>query len=290
MATTATATATAATYDEVARDARLFMDTLLSFHDSLGTKFMVPTMGGKSLDLHRLFVEVTSRGGLEKVISNRQWKEIIALFNFPTTITNASFVLRKYYLSLLHRYEQFYYFGKQEQNFAAEIQAVTPPSQEQGSNVAQLPGGSEMWTGRWVTGNIDGKFDNGYIVTVSFGSEKLKGILYHLPTESSSFHHRIDPSIVARKRNRKKSLLAARDPSRPKPNRSGYNFFYSEHYGRLKTLHGGQEKTISSRIANLWSRLTLAEKQVYQEKGLKDKERYQSEMSEYRSSSNGLKS
>lgn len=27
----------------------------------------IPTVGGKALDLHRLFVEVTSRGGLEKV-------------------------------------------------------------------------------------------------------------------------------------------------------------------------------------------------------------------------------
>lgn len=29
--------------------------------------YRVPTVGGKPLDLHRLFVEVTSRGGLEKV-------------------------------------------------------------------------------------------------------------------------------------------------------------------------------------------------------------------------------
>ena len=29
--------------------------------------YRVPTTGGKALDLHRLFVEVTSRGGLEKV-------------------------------------------------------------------------------------------------------------------------------------------------------------------------------------------------------------------------------
>ena len=28
----------------------------------------MPRIGGKALDLHRLFVEVTSRGGLEKVM------------------------------------------------------------------------------------------------------------------------------------------------------------------------------------------------------------------------------
>lgn len=27
----------------------------------------IPTVGGKDLDLHKLFVEVTSRGGIEKV-------------------------------------------------------------------------------------------------------------------------------------------------------------------------------------------------------------------------------
>lgn len=30
----------------------------------------IPTVGGKALDLHQLFVEVTSRGGLEKVCSS----------------------------------------------------------------------------------------------------------------------------------------------------------------------------------------------------------------------------
>lgn len=30
----------------------------------------IPIVGGNSLDLHRLFVEVTSRGGIEKVTSN----------------------------------------------------------------------------------------------------------------------------------------------------------------------------------------------------------------------------
>ena len=33
-----------------------------------------------------------------------------AVFNFPSTATNASFVLRKYYASLLHHYEQIYFF------------------------------------------------------------------------------------------------------------------------------------------------------------------------------------
>lgn len=35
------------------------------------------------------------------------------VFNFPTTITSASFVLRKYYMSLLYHFEQVYCFHKE---------------------------------------------------------------------------------------------------------------------------------------------------------------------------------
>ncbi|KAK8962464.1 High mobility group B protein 15 [Platanthera guangdongensis] len=52
-------------YEDVVADESLFMATLEALHRSLGTKFMVPKVGGRPLDLHRLFVEVTSRGGLQ---------------------------------------------------------------------------------------------------------------------------------------------------------------------------------------------------------------------------------
>lgn len=45
-----------------------------------------------------------------QILRERRWKEVTAIFNFPSTATNASFVLRKYYVSLLHHYEQIYYF------------------------------------------------------------------------------------------------------------------------------------------------------------------------------------
>ena len=48
-----------------------------------------------------------------KVILERRWRDVIATFNFPPTTTSASFVLRKYYLSLLHHYEQVYFFRTQ---------------------------------------------------------------------------------------------------------------------------------------------------------------------------------
>ncbi|GMP64860.1 hypothetical protein CsSME_00025926 [Camellia sinensis var. sinensis] len=102
-----------ALYDQIVQNPDVFLAKLKGFHDSFGTRFKVPTMGGKALDLHRLFLEVTSRGGIEKVIKDRRWKEVISVFNFPSTITSASFVLRKYYLSLLYHFEQVYYFRKE---------------------------------------------------------------------------------------------------------------------------------------------------------------------------------
>lgn len=36
-----------------------------------------------------------------------------------------------------------------------------------------------------VTGVIDGKFDYGYLATVKLGSDILRGVLYHKPTEIS---------------------------------------------------------------------------------------------------------
>lgn len=45
-----------------------------------------------------------------QVLAEKKWKEVTTSFSFPPSATNASFILRKYYLSLLHHYEQVYYF------------------------------------------------------------------------------------------------------------------------------------------------------------------------------------
>lgn len=118
----------------------------------------------------------------------------------------------------------------------------------------------ELQPGCWVTGAIDGKFDNGYLVTVQLGCDDLKGVLYHIPLEVTQSSCSLE---MQSRRNRKRSRLASRDPSRPKSNRSGYNFFFAEHYGRLKPMYCGQEKAISKKIGLLWNNLTEAEKQVF---------------------------
>ncbi|KAF9606771.1 hypothetical protein IFM89_028147 [Coptis chinensis] len=297
-----------AKYEEIVADPGVFMSTLEKLHATMRTKFMIPVIGGKELDLHRLFVEVTSRGGIEKVVRERRWKEITSVFKFPSTATNASFILRKYYVSLIHHYEQLYYFGakgwtRSEPDPLLNSPLTPIPVQ---SSTAPVPPISEVQVasvqeqrkasllGSHVMGVIDGKFEHGYLVTVSVGTEKLQGVLYHLfsnPTDHAPSHTVVSankkgrdtaPLAVRRRRRRKKSELKKRDPAHPKPNRSGYNFFFQEQHARLKPLHPGKDREISKMIGELWSKVTETEKAVYQERGLKDKERYKCEMLVYK--------
>ncbi|XP_044498359.1 high mobility group B protein 15-like isoform X2 [Mangifera indica] len=285
-------------YEDIVASPELFMSTLEKLHATMGTKFMIPIIGGKELDLYRLFVEVTSRGGVEKIIKEKRWKEVTAVFNFPSTATNASFVLRKYYVSLLHEYEQIYYFRSQDfwqSPSAAPIpaQGTVQPSTDVQAPVIQQPKIRPASTSGYpVIGVIDGKFESGYLVTVTIGSEKLKGVLYESPQDpvqlvqpSHNLHASANACAVAgvqRRRRRKKSEIKRRDPAHPKPNRSGYNFFFAEQHARLKPLHPGKDREISRMIGELWTTISESEKAVYQEKALKDKERYRIEMEDYR--------
>uniref|UniRef100_A0A9I9DLI4 High mobility group B protein 15 n=1 Tax=Cucumis melo TaxID=3656 RepID=A0A9I9DLI4_CUCME len=253
------------------------------------------------------------------VIRERRWKEVTSVFNFPSTATNASFVLRKYYISLLHHFEQIYFFkavgwtpvtsdsSPCPSASAIPTQGVTsmlPPSDNQAAShqprsiATELPAVSLSSTspagGFPVIGVIDGKFDSGYLVTVTVGTEKLKGVLYQAPEQPSQ------PQVLQpvgafakdgstpttpnahRRRRRKKSEIKRRDPAHPKPNRSGYNFFFAEQHARLKPLYPGKDREISRMIGDLWNKLKESERTVYQEKAMKDKERYRIEMVDYR--------
>lgn len=121
-----------------------------------------------------------------------------------------------------------------------------------------------------VIGVIDGKFEDGYLVTVMIGNEKLKGVLYESTHNYSAAPQNLScyqvlapaaPAIQRRKR-RKKSEIKKRDPSHPKPNRSGYNFFFAEQHGKLKPLYPGKDRQISRMIGERWSKLKENEKGV----------------------------
>lgn len=141
-------------------------------------------------------------------------------------------------------------------------------------NAQSVVGPSQAWpAGSSVTGVIDGKFESGYLVTVLIGSEKLKGVLYQTPQVIPQKMHQtstspiksINPSVasgVHRRRRRKKCEIKRRDPSHPKPNRSGYNFFFAEQHARLKPLHPGKDREISRMIGELWNKLRETDKAV----------------------------
>ncbi|KAK7401463.1 hypothetical protein VNO78_12972 [Psophocarpus tetragonolobus] len=289
-----------ARYQDILHDANIFWAALQAFHNSLGTKYKVATVGGKSLDLHHLFVEVTSRGGIEKVIVDRKWKEVILSFNFKDTITSASFVVRKSYLSMLYHFEQVYCFGKQGippptpglmiRGQSGHPCSSTTDSEAAAVNDSPVQGSPAQACGAMISGTIDAKFDGGYVVTMTLGSEQLKGVLFHVPDNVSRSSHTEGMSSsqnvgegTSSSQSRKRAKYAPRDPFRPKSNRSGYNFFFAENYARLKPSYHGQERAISKRIGFLWNNLSEAERQVYQEKGVRDKERYRTELMEYKS-------
>uniref|UniRef100_A0A803Q224 UBC core domain-containing protein n=1 Tax=Cannabis sativa TaxID=3483 RepID=A0A803Q224_CANSA len=208
------------------------------------------------------------------------------------------------------------------------------------SNAARTPSSSAFSN---VTGVIDGKFESGYLVSVVIGSKRLKGVLYESPHNPSPMQlprrvvnqptsNKNDNAaesvvpVVRRRRRRKKCEIKRRDPAHPKPNRSGYNFFFAEQHAKLKPLHPGKDREISRMIGESWNKLNETEKavrnitqssiiliffyhmsnvgqntqkksfsrerktdeltwtflQVYQEKAVKDKERYRREMEGYR--------
>ncbi|KAK5831608.1 High mobility group B 9 -like protein [Gossypium arboreum] len=281
-------------HEEVVKDPIVFWDTLRRFHFIMGTKFMIPVIGGKELDLHVLYVEATKRGGYEKVVSEKKWREVGSVFKFSPTTTSASFVLRKHYFSLLYHYEQVHFFKmKGPLNTPTVASPVNDPScrpelalveyspQPTRESPDPLIEGTSCFS---VTGTIEGKFDCGYLISVRLGSEVLSGVLYHPQHPVSEYSNAIVPykQVRSARHSRRRRSRRAGDPSYPKPNRSGYNFFFAEKHYKLKSLYPNREREFTKMIGESWNSLSPEERMVYQNIGLKDKERYRRELKEYK--------
>ncbi|XP_057867734.2 high mobility group B protein 9 isoform X1 [Cryptomeria japonica] len=294
-----------ATHAELVHKRELFFNTLTKFHVTLGAKLTIPKIGGKDLDLHVLYREVTARGGLQMVINERKWKEITVVLNVPRTTTSASFVLRKYYINLLHHYEQVHFFQAQGplvpppeasyKNAALEDPEVKIKKQKIDSAQALRAVDQASSIGSVVSGFIDGQCEHGYLVTVMVGTRKMRGVVYHVPSPGSrsqgarvstytnilqsgfrsTMAHRISS-------NRKKKKVPRKDPGAPRQNRTGYNFFFGEQRAKLKSIQPDKDRAVSKTIGDLWNKLSEDEKLPYQERGLEDKERYKREMREYK--------
>ncbi|KAI5668845.1 hypothetical protein M9H77_18698 [Catharanthus roseus] len=231
-----------ASHEQIIKDPVRFWDSLRIFHAKMGTKYMVPVIGGKELNLHVLYAEVTRRGGFEKVVSQKKWREVSSVFKFSPTTTSASYALRKHYFNLLYHYEQVY--------FCRRMQGPIPmPSPD-----ADLTEHSTSST------------------------TPTKSCTDIVPYTGQQQQQQHSSSTAAGQRKRRKRG----DPNRPKPNRSGYNFFFAEKHSILKSLYPNREREFTKMIGESWNNLSPEERIVYQNYGVKDKERYQREMKEYK--------
>jgi hypothetical protein len=83
-----------------------FMKELARFHEEKGTAFRAePILGGKKIDLCRLYKLVTERGGMDRVSEERRWRKIGEEFQLPETCTSSAYVLKDVYLRYLKDYE-----------------------------------------------------------------------------------------------------------------------------------------------------------------------------------------
>jgi hypothetical protein len=115
---------------------------------------------------------------------------------------------------------------------------------------------------------IDGKFEHGYIVTVIIGAKSTKAILYNcaeepaLPTPVPPVASNSTDLKGGRRRRRRRKKLSTTDPKHPKPNRSGYNFFFQDQHRILKPQYPGQDRLISKMIGERWNNLSPEDKAV----------------------------
>lgn len=113
-------------------------------------------------------------------------------------------------------------------------------------------------------------------MSVKLGSETLKGVLYHSHSDQPGtsisspqymgaivpYDHTHKPRN-ARKRRRRRRSRRGEDPSYPKPNRSGYNFFFAEKHYKLKSLYPNREREFTKMIGESWSKLSPEDKMVF---------------------------
>ena len=86
---------------------RRFNEELIKFYNIQGKdSFKHPIVSGKNLDLYKLYNEVIRLGGYQSVLENKQWKDVVAVLDLPSSCTSASFTVKRHYKKYLLAYEQ----------------------------------------------------------------------------------------------------------------------------------------------------------------------------------------
>lgn len=117
-----------------------------------------------------------------------------------------------------------------------------------------------------VTFRVTRKIDNGYEVSVNLGTESFYGVIYQQDHPNSLESARSSNSVVpydpngtcTKRRKRKRD----KDPDHPKPNRTGYNFYFADKYCELKSTNPGKEREFAKMIGESWRKLSLPAKNV----------------------------
>ncbi|KAF1802694.1 C2H2-type zinc finger transcription factor [Mucor lusitanicus] len=84
-----------------------FIQELKQFHAAKGTTLQAePVLGGRRLDLYKIFQVVVNSGGFDEVTKNRGWKQVGDIFQFPSTCTNSAYILKGVYIRNLLGWEE----------------------------------------------------------------------------------------------------------------------------------------------------------------------------------------
>ncbi|CAO3659437.1 unnamed protein product [Umbelopsis ramanniana] len=111
-----------------------FMGELREFHKRHGTFLQAePVLGGKKLDLLKIWQRVQEAGGFEQVTQSRTWKQVGDPFNFPVTCTNSAYVLKAVYIKYMLGYEEEKVWGRQWVPPSDALEVNQRPGQASGS-------------------------------------------------------------------------------------------------------------------------------------------------------------
>lgn len=130
--------------------------------------------------------------------------------------------------------------------------------------------------GSMATGAINGKFEEGYFVTVVVGTEKLSGVLYHVSAGNKAQQYANVPSLVdsiGSEENtpgmeiqlygckKRKEYVRKINPDAPKRTRTAYNIYFKEQRAKLNQLYP-ETKGLGKKVTEMWNKLSDEEKAV----------------------------
>lgn len=120
----------------------VFYKDLTAFLAKQGIALQEPVLGGKRLDLHKIYQYVVDHGGFEKVTQDKGWRKVTTGFNLPDTCTNAAYTVKATYQKYLLGWEQVMYWGKDITDVVFEPdlkKPVTPPVKTTPPRIFQPP-------------------------------------------------------------------------------------------------------------------------------------------------------